>query len=197
MSLITEILAINVKLSQNESKTPTVSYANAVQHPTKEQAIIIQSKQGLTIEDYCVAVGNIVQPINVRYISRISQERVCIYLSSKDLANKLIENHPTVKIKEHELEIKPLISKTKRILISNVQPIIPSAVIEEELKKHDIIPVSKINNIRASTLHQTKHQATRMCLVSEDKCLLNLKMKLKFRKCSKLNTMIQHIGFTS
>ena len=133
--------------------SPTVSYAKMVQqvqYPTKEQAIILDSIEGLSVQDYTIAIGNLVQPSNIRYVSRISHGRVCIYLSSKELADKVTDNHTTVKVGTHTLEIRPLISKSKRIIISNVCPIIPAHVIEKELSKFDIKPNSKITNIRAA-----------------------------------------------
>ena len=75
--------------------------------------------------------------------------RVCLYLSSKELADKVTDIHTTVKVGSHTFEIRPLISKSKRI-ISNVSPIIPSHVIEKELSKFDVKPNSKISNIRAA-----------------------------------------------
>lgn len=111
---------------------PTTSYAKMVQQvqlPTKDQAIVLDSMEGLTVQDYTVAIGNIVQPNNVRYISRISHGRVCVYLSTKEIADKLT------------------VSRTK---LNIVCPIIPSAIIEEELLKINIKPTSQITNIRAA-----------------------------------------------
>ena len=48
-----------------------------------------------------------------------------------------------------EIGIRPLISKANRIIISNVQTCIPNAVIEDELKKINVNPVSYISQVRA------------------------------------------------
>lgn len=51
--------------------SPTVSYAKMVQqvqYPTKEQAIVLDSIEGLSVQDYTVAIGNLVQPSNIRYV---------------------------------------------------------------------------------------------------------------------------------
>ena len=141
--------------STSSQATPTqrsfrMTYANTVQVNTKEQAIVLDSIEGLTVEDYAVAIGNIVEPINVRYISRISRGRICLYLSSKTIAENLITNIVKVNIKQHTLQIKPLVSVSKRVIISNVDPIIPSSLILQELEKLDINPKSSISELKAA-----------------------------------------------
>ncbi|KAK2574758.1 hypothetical protein KPH14_012961, partial [Odynerus spinipes] len=136
-----------------QPNSPTESYAKMVkqvQYPTKEQAIVLDSMEGFSVQDYTVAVGSLVHPSNIRYVSRISHGRVCIYLSTKELADKVTANKTTINIGPHILEIRPLISRSKRIILSNVCPIIPSNVIEEELSKLHIKPTSQITNIRAA-----------------------------------------------
>lgn len=134
---------------------PSATYANVLQQdkcPTKEQAVVLDAIDGLTIENYCAALAKIVDPVNVRYISRISQRRICVYLSSVELAEKLVYEIKQLEIKEHLLEIRPLYTKTKRILISNVQPHIPSSEIEKELLKNGVTPMSKITQIKATSV---------------------------------------------
>ena len=102
--------------SQTELQ-PTVTYANILQqerYPTKEHAIVLD-----------IGIGKEVEPINVRYVSRISQKRICMYLSTTNLAENLVQNVKQIKIKEHVLEMRPLYTKSKRILLSNVQPHTP------------------------------------------------------------------------
>ena len=134
--------------------TPTASsYARIVQqmcYPTKDQAIVINSVEGVSVQDYLLAMATVVDKSDIRYISKISHGRVCLYLSSKEIADKLTDNHIKLKINNHSLEIRPLLSKSKRIILSNVCPIIPSSIIEEELLKHGIKPTSQITAIRAA-----------------------------------------------
>lgn len=146
------------KMSHNAQLQPSATYANVVEQekcPTKEQAIILDSIDGFTIEEYCVAIGTEVEPINVRYIYRISQRRICIYLSSSELAEKLVHDVKTVQIKDQLLEIRPLYTKSKRILISSVQPLISATVIEKELTTRGITPMSKITQIKATSVTTT------------------------------------------
>ena len=90
-----------------------------------------------------------VNPKDILYVSRISGARICFYLSNKQLVDRLIENKATVKINNEDLEIKPLVSKAKRIIISNVQPCLPTSLIVEELNKLNISPISRITTMKA------------------------------------------------
>lgn len=142
--------------SQNSAELQTAAtYANAVEKEqciSKEQAIVLDSIEGVTIEEYLIAIGNIVQPKNILYISRISQKRVCLYLNSKELVDNVVDNNVKVKIRNYTAEIRRLFTNNKRILISNVHPFIPSSLIESELVKRGITPASKITKIKATTV---------------------------------------------
>ena len=134
------------------SKVPTMSYAKAAQKeicPGREQAIVFDSIDDVPIKEYAIAVANKIGPQNIIAISRITQKRVCLYLSSKDLANKLIDTHRSVKVNNKLLEIRPLIAKTKRVIISNVQPVIPNIVLENKFAELNISLKSQITTLRA------------------------------------------------
>ncbi|PSN36113.1 hypothetical protein C0J52_17194 [Blattella germanica] len=123
------------------------SYASIAQLPPKnEQAIIIESHAGLTIRDY---VSKITDPSTVRYISRISNARICIYLSSTKVAETLMYTHPTIQVNGIELPLRPLLTQNKRIILSNVGPIIPNTIIEQYLLEYGVKPTSTITCIRA------------------------------------------------
>lgn len=125
-----------------EKMTAKVSYAQITQqttYPTKEQAIVLDAIDGITIKEYTIAIGNIIGP----------NGRVCIYCSNQEIVDKLINSHTKIKINSQILEIRPLISKTKRVILSNVCPIIPHSVIETKISEIKIKPASQITFIRA------------------------------------------------
>lgn len=134
---------------QNPSSQST-SYAEQLQMPTKEHAIVIDAVEGLKVEDYAIAIGSIITPIKLKYISRISQGRVCLFLDSKATTEELLSTHPKVKVGNSLLEIRPLVAKTKRVLISNVSPIIPTSLIYNELAKKGITSSPRISDVRAA-----------------------------------------------
>ncbi|CAK9799807.1 Transposon TX1 uncharacterized 82 kDa protein [Anthophora quadrimaculata] len=136
-------------MQDNSAKSSYAQKAQQLQFPTREQAIVIDSIDGVSIQDYTVEIGKIVGPSKIRFVSRISHGRVCIYLDSKQTADKLTDNHVKIKLGAHSLVIRPLIVKSKRIILSNVCPIIPHSFILDELTKLNITPCSQISFIRA------------------------------------------------
>ncbi|OXU23280.1 hypothetical protein TSAR_003834 [Trichomalopsis sarcophagae] len=74
---------------------------------------------------------------------------MCIFLADKIASSELVNK--TVKIKDADLKIRPLIEKNKRVVISNVNPIIPHETVLNALKNSGITPISNINYIKAST----------------------------------------------
>lgn len=124
-------------------------YSNVLSAPKKEHAIIIDHVPESDIEDYLKELAKIVEPIRIRYISRISRNRVCCYLESKQTADQLVNQGKSITIKEQIVHIRPLTSQNKRIIISNVRPEIPNTVIIEELQNLGITPKSTITNLKA------------------------------------------------
>lgn len=131
---------------------PTLLYSQATERsmfPKKDQAIITDSVEGLQIKDYVLAIGGLVGPENIRFASRISQGRVCLYLSNRELADNVTAKDTTINIGTHSLTLRPLISKSKRIIISNVCPIIPHSVLLNKLLEYEIKPISQISFLKA------------------------------------------------
>ena len=75
---------------------------------------------------------------------------VCVYLSSNYNKNQVII------IKDYTLTVKPLNNRNKRVVISNVHPVIPNDVIVNTLKRHGINIVSHITELRASLVKPGK-----------------------------------------
>ena len=68
------------------------SYADTITQnmfPKKDQAIVMESREGISIKEYATAIGNIIGPNAIRFISRISNARVCVYLDSKKTVTDL------------------------------------------------------------------------------------------------------------
>ena len=140
---------IKVPLSLNRKQ---VSYARITQVevcPKKDQSIVLDAIEGITIREYAIAIGTIIGPENISHISRISYGRICLYLSSVEIVNKLVDIHKQVTINEHSIEIRPLISRHKRVIFSNVPALIPSTVLENKLLEYNVSPKSQITRIRS------------------------------------------------
>ena len=142
--------------NQNENEpSNSLSYANVTQKtnfPNKDQAIILPAIENSKIQEYIKAIGNIVTPKNILFSSRISNNRICIYLSSKKLVDHLIENHKTVTVNEQNLTIRRLITPAQRLVLSNVCPTIPHAELEESLKQLKFKLLSPLTFLRVGGL---------------------------------------------
>ena len=88
--------------------------------PKRDQALVLDYVDGLNLTDYTTAIGDIVEPKNVLTTSRISNNRVCIYLSSKNLVNDLTDKYEFISIANQNVTIRPLRTRNKRVIFSNV-----------------------------------------------------------------------------
>ena len=141
--------ALNTLTQVNSQNSTMKTYAGAIAtRPRKEQAVIIESLEGYTNDDYIDGLEKLVQPTDIRFMSKISGARVCVFLANEKLVEHL--TNKTVQVKDSLLKIRPFIEKNKRVVISNVNPIIPDEVVLNALKNKGIIPVSSIHGIKAS-----------------------------------------------
>ena len=117
--------------------------------PSREQALVFNSIDGIRQVEYILEIAKLIPPKDIIYVSRISNNRFCVFLSSKDILDTLLEKSETISINEHTIPMRRLINPAKKITLSNVCPSIPNQTILNELKKIDVIPVSQINHIKA------------------------------------------------
>ncbi len=118
--------------------------------PSREQAIICHAVEGLKFKDYLLALSKHTNPLNIEFASRISNNRICIYMKSQELADELIKNHSTIQIKDVPVRIRKLINPTKRITLSNVSPHLPHDVLEKALLQINLKPASPISFVKTS-----------------------------------------------
>lgn len=133
----------------NSSKKLYATVTNSDMFPSKQQAIIIEAQEGLSIKDYVSKISTLVSANDIRFVSKISNNRICVFFSSVKIAEQFTDSHKVISINDCVLGVRPLISKNKRIIISNVCPTIPHQVIEEELAKRNIQVTTKISFIKA------------------------------------------------
>lgn len=124
-------------------KVPTVVF------PKKEQAVIMNVHEALKLSDYVKALAKITGPKSIIFASRISNNRVCIYMANTQSVDTLVTNHETIYIDNIAIQIRRLITPSKRVIISNVCPSIPHEIIEQSLKSAGLKPVSSISFLRA------------------------------------------------
>jgi hypothetical protein len=146
-------------MSNLQNSNPT----NMNPFPKKDQAIILSVDDNLKLGDYVTSISEIVEPKNITFASRISNNRVCIYLSSSQLAESLARQHKTIVIKGIDISIRRLITPSKRIILSSVCPSIPHNMLEQLIRQ--------IANWFAATLHcflpSSWHPRRTICPYSE------------------------------
>lgn len=118
-------------------------------HPKKDQAIIFSSIEGTPIKNYIVNLGKVVGPKNVLFASRISNNRVCVYLSSKATVDKFMITHGGISLDDLFVPCRRLISPAKRIILSGVSPCIPHDLIENVLQSNGFKMVSPVTYLGA------------------------------------------------
>ena len=81
-------LAVNQTSAISSKVSPAKTYSSATAtnvRPKKEQAIIIDSVEGCTNDDYIDGLEKLMNIENIRYLSKISGSRVCVFLSNEKL----------------------------------------------------------------------------------------------------------------
>jgi hypothetical protein len=115
----------------------------------KDQAIIFNTIDRIPQIEYIKALSILTNLSNIKLASRISNNRFCVYFSSKNIADDIINQYPSINVNNHNIAIRKLVNPSKRIIISNVSPIIPHSHITEALNKLDINTISPISFLKA------------------------------------------------
>ncbi|KAK2574839.1 hypothetical protein KPH14_012933, partial [Odynerus spinipes] len=94
--------------------------------PKKNQAIIIDTIEGIEVKVYLKAIAAKTSPTNIVSASKIAQNRFCCYLNSTQLVEELTnEGNNEILIAGNKVKMRPYITKSKRVIFSNVHPCIP------------------------------------------------------------------------
>lgn len=117
--------------------------------PKKEQGIILGVIDGLKLCDYVTSVGTIIGPKNILFVSRVSNNRISMYLSSKELVDNFVDKHPTITVQNQNVTVRRLITPSRRIILSNVCPTIPHYLLEEYIRSLGLKPASSMTFLRA------------------------------------------------
>jgi len=72
-----------------------------------DQAIVLNSIEGVAQKEY--TVGEILSPKNISVVSRISNNRFCLFLTNKLLVDSLVEKTKFIMINDKEIQIYRLI----------------------------------------------------------------------------------------
>ena len=128
---------INFNSTSSQPKTNVLkSFAKTTANslfPKKDQAIVFNTIEDVPQIEYIKAFSQLTTPKNIKFASRISNNRFCIYFASKDIVEQIITKQPYIVVSNTKISYCRLINPAKRIIISNVQPIIPHDTITKQL----------------------------------------------------------------
>ncbi|KAL4100873.1 hypothetical protein QTP88_020902 [Uroleucon formosanum] len=144
----TPIVTTSSVQKSNTKETFAETTAN-VQFPKKDQAVIFNTIEDLPQIEYIRAFSQLTDPNNIKFASRISNNRFCIYFANKNIVEQIITKQPYIVINNKEITFRRLINQAKRVIVSNVQPVIPHDVITNAFNNLSIKVVSPITFMKA------------------------------------------------
>lgn len=132
----------------NMRKTMTYSRVTAETNPGRDHAISIDPLAGVPKDEYAYSVGRLIGPQNVLSVNR-SSGKVIIFVSSTELVDKLTDKDTELSIGDQILKVKPLVPKTKRVIISDVCLSLPNSEIETKFRELGFSTKSLVTTLRA------------------------------------------------
>ncbi len=124
----------NLKPTFAEKTKKKIQPIHNFNHPTEEQGLIFKHVEGATIREYLLIIYKMVGGArNIVAASRVSGGKVILFLASKDLVDKFQEDHGGFTFGSTYITTRKLQAPAVKIILSNVSPIIPNSVIEEQL----------------------------------------------------------------
>lgn len=98
--------------------------------PSRKCAVVLQDTQGVT-QDQCLrAVADQIGGHNIHYITRLSGQRICLYLTDQKTVDTICEGGG-IAVDSQFIQIRRYITEAKKVVISNCPP----EVSDEDLKK--------------------------------------------------------------
>jgi len=117
--------------------------------PKMNQAIVFNSINNIKQIEYVTALSKIIPAENIQFVSRISNNRFCVFFNSQAVMENLLKTHSSIIVNEIEIPIRRLINASKRIILSNVYPTIPNQLIINALNEQGIKTTSQISLMKA------------------------------------------------
>lgn len=135
--------------NQNKTFASATKQKSTINPPNKNQALVLSYNEDTPIEEYIYKIGDIVGPTNISHFYKIFNRRLCIFLTSKELVDKFIAEHPTMVVANQVVEIRKYINPGIRLVISNVCASISNEIIENSLKQNGLTMISPITCLKA------------------------------------------------
>lgn len=143
---------------------PGQSYAGAASHfgnnpndtpdlfdeqlPDRNAAIVCEAAEGFTLDDHLRALLPLVGARDILHASKISHQRVCVYLKEPWMADKVACSLPLI-YKDKHISYRKYVSGALRVFLSNVQPDIPARALNNVLSRFGRV-VGRIKRLKAA-----------------------------------------------
>ena len=101
--------------------------------------MLFQAIEGASLEHHVEAVSKEIPPSCIKYASRISNGRICLYLDNEEEINKLIATG--FSLNGFFVEVRRLETTSRKVVLSNVSPELPDSVLMESLS-----PLGKVTS---------------------------------------------------
>lgn len=132
-----------------------MSYSKAVQqrpaenmyNPTNNLAIVLDCPPGISVEDCCEGLADVISGKNMVYSSRLGGGRICVYLRNLESVKQIIDEGGIL-VKGCFIPVRKFLTEAIKIVLSNVSPIITNERIAIEMAKYGKIAstVRQISN---------------------------------------------------
>ncbi len=121
----------NTYASKTKSKiSPLTNFL----HPSDEQGLVFAHKNDYKVRDYLMALKDLVKgPKNIIAAARVSNNRIIVFLSTKELAEEFLIAHGGITLDSQFIKGRKL-GNTRKLIFSNVSPVIPNDILENHLK---------------------------------------------------------------
>jgi Zinc knuckle len=131
---------VNPNQQVNTNDLTTTNYV-----PNNKLAIILDCQVGISAEECCEAIADIVMGSDMMFSSRLSGGRICVFLRTEEMVNKLVQEGGLV-VRGYYIPIRRYVTQSTKIVLSNVSPIISNEILSTELAKFGKL-ASTIRNI--------------------------------------------------
>lgn len=142
--------------SYADKARPKIPPLTDFQYPKDDQGIVFNAIRDYRLRDYLVAIKDpIGGPQNVIAISKVSGNRIVLFLKNAEIADAFIGEQGGFTMNEDFIECRKLKAPTKKIIFSNVSPTIPNEILQQYITNELSIKIlSGISILRVNPVDQ-------------------------------------------
>jgi hypothetical protein len=120
---------VDPNLQVNTSELDATNYV-----PNNKLAIVLDCPAGISAEECCEAIADIVPGTDMMFSSRLSGGRLCVFLRTEENVTKLTQEGGII-VRGNYVPTRRYVTQATKIVLSNVSPIISNEKLSKELAK--------------------------------------------------------------